>query len=176
MRVQGFTKFVLFTAIILTGVVGILAQDFKTVKDGVEYADFYKETKDGPVRGNLLRLDLSKVRLDVVHARDMVVGVETTSELARRYGALAAINTGFFKIHVGAVSGVPVGIMRINGIDYTDSYGGRAALFITNGKDRTTVSIDRVNKETFLKVGTKSVKIGFNKIRDKDDEIGRAHV
>lgn len=171
MRRDLLFRALLFSSLVLTGLLGVSAQEFKSIKDGVEYAEFYKETKDGPVRGNLLRLDLSKVRLDVVHARDMVVGVETTSALAKRYGALAAINTGFFKINVGAVSGVPVGIMRVDGNDFTDSYGGRIALFIANGEDRTLVAITRVNKETFLKVGKSTVKVGYNKIRDKDDAV-----
>lgn len=171
MRRDLLFRALLFSSLVFIGLLGVSAQEFKNIKDGVEYAEFYKETKDGPVRGNLLRLDLSKVRLDVVHARDMVVGVETTSALAKRYGAFAAINTGFFKINVGAVSGVPVGTMRIDGVDYTDSYGGRTTLFITNGKDRTSVAISRVNKETFLVVGKQRIKIGFNKIRDKDDAV-----
>jgi len=135
----------LLVSLTLTALISVKAQTFNLIRPGVEYAEFIKETKDGPLRGHLLRLDLTKVRLDVVHARDMVVGVETTSAMAKRYGALAAINTGFFKIGVGALSGVPVGVLRIDGVDYTDSYGGRSTVFITNNRDATAVSIERIN-------------------------------
>jgi len=161
----------LLISLTLTALTSVNAQTFNLIRPGVEYAEFIKETKDGPLRGHLLRLDLTKVRLDVVHARDMVVGVETTSAMAKRYGALAAINTGFFKIGVGALSGVPVGVLRIDGVDYTDSYGGRSTVFITNNRDATAVSIERINKETFLVLNGKKLKAGFNKIREKDDVV-----
>src|SRR5690242_10094703 len=73
------------------------AQDFKTVHPGVEYAHVDHKIGDDPVKLNLLRLDLTKVRLDVHHAFDKPIGVEPTSALAIRNRAIAAINAGFFR-------------------------------------------------------------------------------
>ena len=70
----------------------IAAQEFRTIKDGIEYAEVTRGTQEAPVHINLLRLDLTKVRLDVVHAMDAAIGLEKTSSIAARYGALAAIN------------------------------------------------------------------------------------
>ncbi len=47
---------------------------------------------------NALRIDLAQVRLDVVHALDAAVGLETvTASMAERRGAIAAINGGYFR-------------------------------------------------------------------------------
>ncbi|CAN5591001.1 hypothetical protein BH10ACI1_BH10ACI1_28210 [soil metagenome] len=64
----------------------INAQDFRVVEDGIEYAEMTREIDKTPVKMNLLRLDLTKVRLDVVHAMDSAIGTETTSSMATRYG------------------------------------------------------------------------------------------
>lgn len=173
MRVQTFTKFLFFTAIILTGLVGIHAQDFKPVKDGVEYAEFYKETNDGPVRGNLLRLDLLKVRLDVVHAKDAAVGVERTSAMAQRYGAFAAINTGFFRLDSSIFAGTSVGAIQIDGVRFADSYAGRVALLISNTPNRTEARIERLDITTTLSVDRNPVKISIlvNRERKNDEAV-----
>ena len=81
-------------------VVSISAQDFKTVQDGIEYAEITREIDKLPVKMNLLRLDLTKVRLDVVHAKDAAIGLEKTSSIAMRYGAMAAINAEIGRAHV----------------------------------------------------------------------------
>ncbi len=75
-----------------------LAQDFKIVHDGVEYAHVEHKLGNDPVKINLLRLDLKKVRLDVHHALDKAIGLETTSSIATRNDAVAAINAGFLSV------------------------------------------------------------------------------
>src|SRR5215218_8874660 len=74
------------------------AQEFKTVHPGIEYATFDYKLGSDPVKIKLLRLDLAKVRLDVHHAFDKAIGLETTSTIAKRKGAVAAINAGFFRL------------------------------------------------------------------------------
>lgn len=51
----------------------ITAQEWKTVNDGIEYAEVTSEIGGLKVNMNLLRLDLTKVRLDVVHAMDAAI-------------------------------------------------------------------------------------------------------
>ena len=71
------------------------AQDYRTVHDGVEYAVDTREIGGFKVNIHLLKLDLRKVRLDVRHAGDKAIGVERTSSIAARSGAIAArINAG----------------------------------------------------------------------------------
>src|SRR5258705_10605 len=91
--------------------VQIFSQDFRVVHDGVEYAEVTKEISGLKVNMNLLRLDLSKIRLDVFHAMDEAIGVEKTSSIATRYGALAAINAGFFRLDNSLYAGDAAGIL-----------------------------------------------------------------
>ncbi|MBK9436625.1 MAG: hypothetical protein IPN51_01285 [Chloracidobacterium sp.] len=86
------------------------AQDFKTLKDGVEYAEVTREVSGKVVQMNLLRLDLSKVRLDVHHAMDAAIGTEKTSSIAARHGAFAAVNAGFFRLDTSIFAGDAAGL------------------------------------------------------------------
>src|SRR5215218_8450282 len=92
------------------------AQDWKMIHDGVEYAHVDHKIGSDPVKINLLRLDLKKVRLDVHHALDKPIGVELTSGIAKRYDAVAAINGGFFRNDKSEFVGDPAGILMIDGL------------------------------------------------------------
>lgn len=110
----------------------VFAQEFKQVADGIEYAEIMRGTETEPIRLNLLRLDLTKVRLDVVHALDAAIGLEKTSSIATRHGAIAAINAGFFRLDKSIFAGDDVGILQIDGKLLSESYAGRIALLINN--------------------------------------------
>ena len=88
----------------------------------------------GPWFINLLRIDLSKARLRMVHALDEAVGLETVSSLATRYGALAAVNSGYFRT-TGTYAGDSIGVGVLNGKILSESNNARAAagLIETNG-------------------------------------------
>src|SRR2546423_6205341 len=94
--------------------VSTLAQDWRTLRPGVEYAALTKEISGLNVSINLLRLDLTKVRLDVVHAMDSAIGTEPTSSIAARHNAFAAINAGFFRLDASVFAGDPAGILQVN--------------------------------------------------------------
>src|SRR2546422_11374713 len=68
----------------------------------------------GPWFINMLRIDLTKARLRMVHAMDEAVGLETVSSMATRYGALAAVNSGYF-VTTGTYRGDSVGVEMLNG-------------------------------------------------------------
>ena len=124
------------------------AQDFKTVQAGVEYAELTKTIDGLQVRMNLLKLDLSKVRVDVVHAGGGVIGTETTSSIAQRSNAIAAINAGFFRLDNSSFAGDPAGIFQVDGKLISESNNGRIALLIDNRHDETkntTVEKSRIN-------------------------------
>ncbi|HSU25696.1 MAG TPA: hypothetical protein VLI65_06930, partial [Pyrinomonadaceae bacterium] len=105
--------FVSFLCVLCALCGSLSAQDFKTVHDGVEYAEVTREISGQQVRMNLLRLDLAKVRLDVVHAMDAAIGTEKTSSIATRHGAVAAINAGFFRLDNSIFAGDPAGVLMI---------------------------------------------------------------
>jgi hypothetical protein len=72
-------------------------------------------TATGPVQVHMLNIDLTNpfVRLGVVQAHNRLISpTETLSSMARRTGAVAAINGDFFEEHG---SGVPIGEEVING-------------------------------------------------------------
>src|SRR6476620_11621247 len=119
------------------------AQDFKTVHGGVDYAEVTREIGGQPVRMNLLRLDLKKVRLDVMHAGDAAIGMETTSSIASRHNAVAAINSGFFRLDKSIYAGDAVGTLMIDGELLSESTNNRIALRILNEKKSTSVAIER---------------------------------
>jgi len=149
----------------------ISAQDFRAVQDGIEYAEIKRTIDRKPVKINLLRLDLTKVRLDVVHALDSAIGTETTSSMAMRYGAFAAINAGFFRLDKSIFAGDATGVLAINNELYSESYGGRVALMIDNNLDRTQVSIERANISDFIEVNDKTFDVGRNRERKDNDLV-----
>ena len=149
----------------------ISAQDFRAVQDGIEYAEIKRTIDKKPVKINLLRLDLTKVRLDVVHALDSAIGTETTSSMAMRYGAFAAINAGFFRLDKSIFAGDATGVLAINNELYSESYGGRVALMIDNNLDRTQVSIERANISDFIEVNDKTFDVGRNRERKDNDLV-----
>lgn len=150
----------------------ISAQDFRTIRDGIEYAEMTREIDKLPVKMNLLRLDLTKVRLDVVHAMDAAIGVEKTSSIAMRHGAFAAINAGFFRLDGSIFAGDAAGILQINGKTLSESNNNRIALGIINGKEKTEVNIGHLKAYGIVGFGVDSefAFSGLNRER-KSDEI-----
>lgn len=112
--------------------VKIFPQEFQTIRDGVEYAGFTRKIKEENVVVNALRLDLTRTRLEVVHALDGVIGTETVSSIATRHGAAAAINAGFFRLDKSIFAGDETGVLKIDGKVLSESYANRIALFIEN--------------------------------------------
>jgi exopolysaccharide biosynthesis protein len=156
--------------IILLLAANIFAQDFTLIANGIEQAKFTRKIKDEPINVNLLRLDLTKVRLDVVHALDAAVGLETTSSIATRHRAFAAINAGFFKM-TGVYNGDAAGILQIDGRLLSESFGGRCALEISNLQDKTEVSMERLNVNGQIIIDKKPFEVGINRQRSEDDAV-----
>ncbi|HSK73793.1 MAG TPA: hypothetical protein VK892_18995, partial [Pyrinomonadaceae bacterium] len=150
----------------------ISAQEFRTIQNGIEYAEMTGGTKEEPVRINLLRLDLSKVRLDVVHAMDAAIGLETTSSIAARHGAMAAINAGFFRLDRSIFAGDAAGVLKIDGKVLSESLNNRAVIGIINGKDKTEVAFGHLKAYSIVGFGVDSefAFSGINRER-KPDEI-----
>jgi hypothetical protein len=140
--IHAANRFLFFILLILCIPVYVFPQEFRIVHDGIEYAEFAREIDGKPVKMNLLRLDLTKVRLDVVHAMDAAIGLEKTSSIATRHGALAAINAGFFRLDNSIFAGDAAGVLMIDGKVLSESYANRIALGIINGKEKTKLVSD----------------------------------
>lgn len=165
-------RFTVITLLVLTAFSTVHSQEFRKVADGIEYAELFRQTEFGPIRGNLIKLDPRRVRLEVIHAMDAAIGVEKTSSIATRHGAIAAVNAGFFRLDTSIWAGDSAGVMRIDGRLISESYGGRAALGLYRRGDEMRAVIDRVNTKLVL-TGSKGgvFKIdGINRER-KEGEV-----
>lgn len=150
----------------------VSAQNYKTIRDGIEYAEYERQIDSTAVRMSLLRLDLTKVRLDVVHALDEAIGLEKTSSMAQRYGAIAAVNAGFFRIDKSIYEGDDVSTLMIDGKLLSENSSNRINLFIANEKNLTSVSIGRFNPSLKLAARNLSLPIsGINRERKADELI-----
>src|SRR5215213_5785782 len=151
----------------------ISAQDFKTVQDGIEYAEITREIDKTPVRMNLLRLDLTKVRLDVVHAMDAAIGLEKTSSIALRHGAIAAINAGFFRLDNSIFAGDAAGVLVIDNRLISESVNNRVALFIDNFEpNQTIVKFAHININEIVRIKKKDFYYsGINRERKENELI-----
>ena len=153
--------------VLCASLVNLSAQDYKTLKPGIEYAEVTREIGGLKVNMNLLRLDLTKVRLDVAHAMDAAIGTEKTSSIATRHGAFAAINAGFFRLDKSAFLGDSAGILIIDGHLLSESTNGRVTLELLNGRQKTEVAIGHRDVRVALMNGTHliSTMAGINRER-----------
>jgi hypothetical protein len=134
------------------------------VADGVDYF----ATKDrsltdpaAPIAIFLVRLDPRKARLASVHANDEVMGVEAVDRIARRHGAIAAINGGFFNER----NGDPQFVLKQSGELVSDSPAVKGAVIIQSpARGRTTVIFDQLSARVWLlaKAGAREWRIPVN--------------
>lgn len=157
-----------------------LAQEWKTVADGVEYAEVRREFSGKPVNINLLRLDLKKVRLDVHHAMDAAIGTEKTSSIAKRHKAFAAINAGFFRLDTSIWAGDAAGFLMIDRMIWSESTNDRVALLIEETGNVARVGFAHINLNYHLTIVPKKWKLkdsrnyfisGVNRERKENEVI-----
>lgn len=151
--------------------VGSAGQEFKQAHSGVEHARVEHKIGKDPVAINLLRLDLRKVRLDVQLGMDQIIGTETTSSIAARHGAVAAINAGFFRLDNSIFAGDPTGSLMIDGVLLSESISGRVAMVIENGRAETKVEFERAELGYSIIVNGREFKVGINRERQADDMV-----
>ena len=147
------------------------------IAPGIEHLQItrgYKSDKEttGPWFINILRIDLRKARLRMVHAMDEAVGLETVSSLATRYGALAAINSGYFRT-TGTYRGDSVGIQVLNGQILSESNNGRAAAGLIEGSEAQKIIFGHIvfTGELLAGAKTKHAINGLNRPRAGDELI-----
>jgi hypothetical protein len=121
---------------------------------------------------NVLVLDPSRTRLTLGRAHDKVVGTERTSSIARRHGALAATNGGYFRTE-GPYRGEPAGIVIRAGRVLSEPSRRRPGLAVSNRGSRTRLAVVDVDLRTEV-VASKSARLridGVNRPRLADELI-----
>jgi hypothetical protein len=154
----------------------IASLKWRQVAPGVEHAATQRTTDAsgaaiGPFAINVLRLDLSKVRLDVVHALDEAVGLETTSSIAERLGALAAINGGYFRT-TGTFRGDSTGTLQIDGTILSEPDRSRSAVGFVPGPSGSRLVFGQVDwKAEIVVAGAPRPLDGVNRARGDHDVV-----
>jgi hypothetical protein len=150
---------------------------WRTVAEGVEHAHIARNVaRGGAPEGNwnihALRVDLSRVRLDVVRAMDAAIGLETVSSMAQRYDAIAAINGGYFRT-TGTFRGDSTGVVQIDGALLSEPDRGRAAVGILRDTTRgSRLIFGHVTWEAAVEIGGQRRPLdGINRARGNDDVV-----
>jgi exopolysaccharide biosynthesis protein len=127
---------------------------------------------EGPWEIHVLEADPEAVRAQVVHAYDAAIGLETTSGLSRRRGALAAINGGYY-LRTGILQGDALGVLQVEGRLLSEPDRGRAALGIFDRGGATHFLFGRLRFRGELVVGDGTrVKLdGINRRRGRKETI-----
>jgi len=106
---------------------------------------FVRET-GGPFSMQILEVDPSNPRVNLlpVRARDRLIGRETVSSMARRYGATAAVNGGYFVVS-GTYAGSSTGVYQFNRQAVSDGDNRTALLFCEETDFKERLEMDVVN-------------------------------
>lgn len=134
--------------------VGTNAQEFQAIKSGVEHLRIERKQGVDVWVINLLRVDLEKADVQVMRAMDEAVGLETASSLAQRYGAVAAINGGYFRTS-GTYRGDSAGVLQVDHKLLSEPYNNRAAVGFIRKGNRTEVVFGHLSFVGFVETNRK---------------------
>ena len=131
----------------------------------------HRQIKRG-VLMNLLELSPDAATLRPYRALDAGLGTESLPSIARRHGALAAINGGYFEMS-GNFRGESVGALKIDGEWISEPEQQRAAIGLTVTNGRIEAMIDRIGLrvEAVLSNGDTVRVDGLNRGRFEDELI-----
>lgn len=136
------------------------SQTFQTIAPGVEYLQVTRgksspDETTGPWLINMLRVDPNRASLQVFHALDEGVGLETTSSLAARHKAVAAINGGYFRT-TGTFRGESVSSLMLAGKLISEPHNERAAMGLITQPKTTQVLFGHLKFVGEISVGSRS--------------------
>ena len=146
---------------------------WKPVHPGIEHTHLVRPAPGGGGSWNIhvLRVDLAQVRLDVVHANDAAIGLEPTTKIAQRAGALAAINGGYFLMK-GDFKGDSTGTLQIDGVLWSEPDRGRASVGILREGDRSRLIFGHVTWQGLVEAGRQKRSVeGLNRARAADELV-----
>lgn len=143
------------------------------VAPGIRYRErCFARQGDGPFSMQILEVDPSNPRVNLlpVRARDRLIGRETLSSMARRYGATAAVNGGYFVVS-GAYAGSSTGVYQFNRRVLSGGANRTALLFCEETDFKERLEMDVVNfRGSARAAGGATFKIsGMNRQRTGED-------
>ncbi len=152
-------------------------QTSESVAPGIELLSIKRGDFSGSATGDrwtiqVLTVDPKMARLRLAQAMDEIAGAETTSSMAQRHGAVAAINGGYFRT-TGIVRGEPVGALTIGGKVLSEPVKNRAAVAVSDDGKQIRAAIAHVTLKAELRANGKALFPigGFNRPREKDELI-----
>lgn len=121
---------------------------------------------------NVLILDPRLSRLDSALAMDEIAGAETTSSLADRHGALAAVNGGYFRT-TGIYRGEPVGMYQTAGKILSEPSGPRMEMAVSNADGITRVACAEIEVRISVTAtdGARRTIDGVNRPRGENELV-----
>jgi hypothetical protein len=96
-------------------------------ENGVAYEHYQRTEPEQPLSVHIMRVDPHTIDIRLVHAMGFATDREDVLSIAERTHAYAAINGGFFR-RGGRYNGCPFGILKIDGLLYSDLFFERTAL------------------------------------------------
>jgi len=152
-------------------------QEFQGVARGIEHLRITRGHKSeneatGPWLINLLKIDLKQVDLRIAHALDEGVGLETTSSMAARYAASAAVNAGFFRT-TGTYRGESSGVLVLAGKLISEPIEGRAAFGLIKSSKGAEIIFGHLKFSGYVESvrGRRLATSGLNRPRAADELI-----
>ncbi|MCW8983782.1 MAG: phosphodiester glycosidase family protein [Thermoanaerobaculales bacterium] len=133
-----------------------LSENGYSVPEQIEKVGQDLTNPEGPWKIHVLEADPKKIRVEVVHAYDAAIGLETTAELAERHDALAAINGGYFRM-TGLLAGDSQGTLRIDGRLLSEPDRGRAAVGFYAADGATQAVFGRLSFRGEVRIGDATV-------------------
>jgi Phosphodiester glycosidase len=142
------------------------------VASGVEHAHIVRAAPaEGSWNINVLRVDLSRMRLDVIRANDAAIGVETTSAIAARLNAIAAVNGGYF-ITSGEFRGDSTGTLQLDHVLWSEPDRGRASVGFVRGRSADGLIFGHAVWDAEMQVGRERRRVdGVNRARGPEDLV-----
>ena len=121
---------------------------------------------------NVLVIEPKSGRLTLARALDEVVGAETTSSLAIRHGALAAVNGGYFRT-TGTYRGEPAGMLKLGGKVLSEPSLPRSELAITNADGAARIAVAQIEVKTEIVADSREMRAvdGINRPREENEMI-----
>lgn len=137
-----------------------------TVVPGLVYRRIKRQSVAGPIVADILEADLREPGLSVkpALAREGVTGTETVSSMARRHGAIAGVNGGYFHY-----TGDTLGTVIIDGEMLSEPIRNRTVFALTEQGTPLILNLDFCGRARIA--GRELPLQGINRWRGKDELI-----
>jgi hypothetical protein len=127
---------------------------------------------DGPWKIHVLEADPRRIEVQVAHAYDSAIGLETTADLAVRRGALAAVNGGYYFMK-GELAGDSRGAVEIDDRLLSEPDRGRASVGFFDREGATRSVFGRLGFQGWIHLakGEPFRFRGINRKRDPSEIV-----